>query len=275
MPAFNEGDHIGSMIVRARKFGKVLVFDDNSSDDTIKIAESLNTEVIKHDTHLGYGGIIKDIFSEASMREFDCLIILDSDAQHNPEDIPELVRPIVGGYDLVIGSRNKNEIPKFRYVGQRVLAFFTNLISKNKINDTQSGFRAYSKKAVESLKLEENGMAISSEIGEAASRIGLKIKEVPISVKYTNDSSTLNPIYQGGNTLTRVVVMISKRRPLLFFGCGGAALLVIGLVVGLNGYRMFIANDVLPVGSMLLSVLFVIIGILSIFTGIMLNAVKR
>jgi glycosyltransferase involved in cell wall biosynthesis len=275
LPAFNEGDHIGSMVIRAKQFGQILVVDDGSSDDSVKVAEFVGAEVIRHEANKGYGATIKHILREASRKGCDVLVILDADGQHNAQEIPNLVSSILEGYDLVIGSRNQREIPKYRYVGQKILSFFTNSVSSGKIKDTQSGFRAFSRKAIESLQLKEDGMAISSEMSAEALRIGLRVKEVPVSVKYTNDGSTLNPIYQGGNTLTRIIVMISNRKPLLFFGGGGITAVLIGFFVGVTGYRMFTINSILPVGTMLASVSLLIIGILSIFTGIILNAVKK
>jgi hypothetical protein len=98
---------------------------------------------------------------------------------------------------------------------------------------------------------------------------------VPISIKYTKDGSTLNPVVQGSSTLARIIVMISKRRPLLFFGIGGGIISTTGFLAGIKGYQMFISSEILPVGTMLLAVLLLIIGILSTFTGIILNAIQK
>jgi glycosyltransferase involved in cell wall biosynthesis len=276
MPVYNEESYIGTMVIKCKGYAdEVLVVDDGSADDSIRVATLAGATVIRNGKNMGYGATIKHILSEARARTFDALVILDADTQHDPRDIPGLVKPILDGYDLVIGCRNIKDIPRYRVIGGKVLSLFTNVLTKEKVSDTQSGFRAYSMKAVRELELNENGMALSSEMVSEAAKKNLKITEAPISIKYTKDSSTLNPVVQGGNTLARILVMISKRKPLLFFGVGGGVVTAIGVFAGIMGYEMFSSNQVLPVGTILLSVMFLIIGILSIFTGIILNALRK
>ena len=276
LPAFNEASYVGSVVLLARKYvDEVLVFDDGSQDATVEVARLASATVIINDKNIGYGANIQNIIREGKQRNVDVLVLLDADSQHDPKDIPNMIKPVMEGYDLVIGSRNTKQIPFYRRIGQKTLSAFTNRINKSNVKDTQSGFRAFSRKALTLLSLKENGMAVSSEMCSEAVRLGLNIIEVPISVKYTKDGSTLNPIYQGSNSLARVIVMISKRRPLMFFGGGGFIVLIIGLLVGLQGYQMFLANKLLPIGTVLASVMLVIIGILSVFTGIILNAMVK
>ena len=103
----------------------------------------------------------------------------------------------------------------------------------------------------------------------------LKITEVPISNIYTKDGSTLHPIRQGINVLSRIIVMVSERRPLFVFGLAGGILLVIGLVFGFRVISIASTTGSLAIGSAVLTALFIIAGILSIFTGIILNALTK
>ena len=153
----------------------------------------------------------------------------------------------------------------------------TSIASGTKLSDTESGFRAYSKKAINLLELKEKGMAVSSEIITEATTKGLKITEVPISVIYTKDGSTLNPMRHGFGVLNRIMVMISERRPLLFFGVFGGIFLIVGLAAAINvTWLYYFSTRVLATGTALISILFITAGLLSIFTGVILNIlVKR
>ena len=123
--------------------------------------------------------------------------------------------------------------------------------------------------------MEANGFAIESEMITLASDKKLKITEVPISNIYTKDGSTLHPIRHGIDVLSRIIVMISQRRPLLVFGLVGGILLVIGLIFGFRVLGVAGMTGSLAVGSAILTTLFIIAGMLSIFTGIILNALGR
>jgi glycosyltransferase involved in cell wall biosynthesis len=280
MPAFNEWKYVGSVVLRAKKYAdEVVVVDDGSSDDTATIAELAGASVVKHTENKGYGNTIRSILAEAKKRDADILVILDADGQHNPDEIPVLVKGITDGADLVIGSRvmQKNEIAPYRRVGQKVLSQMTSIASGQKLTDTESGFRAYSKKALNTLILKETGMAISSEIvSEAVSR-GLTVAEVPISVTYAKDTSTLNPVRHGFGVLNRITVMISERRPMLFFGLFGGFFLLLGLAAALVVIRQYyFSTNILATGTAMVAILFITIGLLTIFVGMILNVlVKR
>ena len=277
-PAYNEEKYIGSIVLQARQYAdEVLVVDDGSTDRTAKIAQLSGATVIQHDKNEGYGVAIQSILAQAKERAPDVLVILDADAQHNPDEIPVLTRAIAGGFDVVIGSRklHRGSIPLYRRLGQKVLSSLTNFLSGTKLSDTESGFRAYSRRAIEALELTEAGMAVSAETIPAAVAKGLKVTEVPISITYTKDGSTLNPVRHGLGVLHRIMVMISERRPLLFFGVFGSISIALGIVAGVMVVRVLFASQVLNMGTALISMLLFTIGILSIFTGIILSVLVR
>lgn len=278
MPAYNEEKYIGSIVLQAQEYtSKVIVVDDGSTDRTAKIAKLAGATVIQHGENRGYGAAVQSILSEVKKNPLDILVLLDADSQHNPDEIPILTKAISEGYDLAIGSRkvHRENIPKFRRVGQGILSFLTRILSKSKLSDTESGFRAFSRKAITILELQEKGMAISAETISEATAKGLRVTEVPISATYVKDSSTLNPIRHGLGVLHRVIVMISERRPLLFFGLCGSVLITLGIIAGIIVVQVLYDREVLQVGTALISMLLVTVGILSIFIGIILDVIVR
>jgi len=213
LPAYNEEKYIADIVHKALKYtDTVVVIDDGSTDGTAWRAVDAGAKLIQHGTNKGYGSAIQSILVQARYTNFDALVIIDADTQHDTADIPALVQAIHDGYDLAIGFRKGSDVPAYRRLGGTVLSIFTSILSTVYVKDSQCGFRAYSKKAVELINPKETGMAISSEIISEATKHELRIVEIPIAVRYTADSSTHNPIKQGFYTLWRVLVLIWRRR---------------------------------------------------------------
>jgi glycosyltransferase involved in cell wall biosynthesis len=275
--AYNEARYVGTVVLQARQYvDEVIVVDDGSTDNTAKVAQLAGATVVRHAENRGKGAAIQSILAEAKRRNPDVLVLLDADAQHDPNEIPLLIKPISEGSDLIIGSREAQEdkTPRYRRIGKQVIFRSSRLASRTHIYDSESGFRALSPKAINELDLKENGFAIESEMITRAADKNLKITEVPISNIYTTDGSTLNPIRHGIDVLSRIVVMISQRRPLLFFGLAGGILLVAGLATGFWVIHIAATTGQVAIGTTVLTTLFIVAGILSIFTGIILNALR-
>jgi glycosyltransferase involved in cell wall biosynthesis len=281
IPAFNEEIALGSVILRAKKHvDKVIVIDDGSSDATSSIALLAGAELIRHDRNQGKGSALKDAFLRARELNADILVCLDADGQHNPDEIPALLAPIKNNAaDMVIGSRFldvKSEVPVFRRAGQQVLNYLTNTVSHSSVTDSQSGFRAFSKKAIRTLSLEEGGIGIESFMQRSAHDQNLTIAEVPISCRYdVEHGSKMGSMQHGFTVINTLLKIVEERRPLLVFGSIGLGLIIVGIAMGLWVVDIYSNSGQFAIGTSLIGVMLLIIGILSIFTGIMLHAISN
>ena len=235
IPAFNEEKNIASIITKLRSISDtIVVCNDGSSDLTSEIAERMGAVVINHEKNLGYGGAIRSIFLKAKELEGNILVTFDADGQHRIEDIENVITPIMEEKaDLVIGSRfldeSEKEVPQYRKVGIKVITKITNASIKEQITDSQSGFRAYSKKVVDELNPSELGMGISTEILIKASTKNFKITEVPIKILYSGDTSTHNPISHGSSVVLSTIKYTSIEHPLKFYGIPSIIFFIIGI----------------------------------------------
>ena len=235
IPAFNEEKNIASIITKLMNItDSIIVCNDGSSDLTSEIAEKMGAEVINHEKNLGYGAAIRSIFLKAKELDGDILVTFDADGQHRIEDIEDVTAPIINQEaELVIGSRflddSEKEVPQYRKVGIKVITKITNASIKEKLTDSQSGFRAYSKKVVDELNPSELGMGISTEILIKASSKNFKILEVPIKILYSGDTSTHNPISHGSSVILSTIKYTSIEHPLKFYGIPSVIFFIIGL----------------------------------------------
>ena len=235
IPAFNEEKNIARIITRLNKItDSIVVCNDGSTDLTSEIAEKMGALVINHKKNLGYGGAIRSIFLKAKEINGDVLVTFDADGQHRIQDIENVTNPIINQEaDLVIGSRflddSEKEVPQYRKVGIKVITKITNASINEKLTDSQSGFRAYSKQVVSELNPSELGMGISTEILIKASSKNFKILEVPIKILYSGDTSTHNPVSHGSSVILSTIKYTSIEHPLKFYGIPSMIFFIIGI----------------------------------------------
>ena len=234
IPAFNEEKNIAPIITKLTNIAdKIIVCDDGSTDLTSKISEKLGALVIKHEKNMGYGAAIRSIFLKAKDLNGEILVTFDADGQHRVQDIQNVTNPIINGEsEIVIGSRfldeDEKDIPSYRKVGIKVITKITNATIKEKLTDSQSGFRAYSKKVINELNPSELGMGISTEILIKASSKNFRISEVPIKITYSGDTSTHNPISHGSSVILSTIKYTSIEHPLKFYGIPSLIFFIIG-----------------------------------------------
>ncbi len=285
IPAFNEEHSIARIIIEAQKYADtVIVCDDGSSDLTGKIAERLGADVIRHEENSGYGAAIKSLFSRALESGADVLVTLDGDGQHTATEIPQVIDPIIkGNSDVVIASRfiddkGTAEMPFYRKVGAKVITKLVNSSSRKGVSDSQSGFRAYNRQALEQLSVSEAGMGASVQILLDACKNNLRISEVTGTCKYeTGDisTSTENPITHGLGLIMSIVKLVVEERPLMFLGLPGITCLIMGALFGVWMMNLYVASGRIVTNVALASIGFLLLGCFMISTAITLYAITR
>ena len=278
VPAYNEDRYIGSLVLKLRAGNRqVLVIDDGSSDDTAEVAEAAGATVISHPHNLGKTAAVENAFEQARHMNVDALVLLDGDSQHDPADIDAMVEPIFdGSAEMVVGSRFagvRSAIPRWRVVGQHALTLATNIGSGLHLSDTESGFRAFSRRAVDEMRFTARGFALEPATQFQAKARGWKVVEVPIRVHYGIPLKR-NPVWHGVGQIDAILRLIAEHRPLLFFGLPGLFVLLAGLALGLQVVRIYDATQQLAIGYSLITVLLVIVGLLATFVGVMLHAIR-
>jgi glycosyltransferase involved in cell wall biosynthesis len=285
IPAFNEERTIAKLVLEAQKFvDVVLVCDDGSTDCTAEIAERMGADVIRHERNLGYGAAIKTLFTMAREINAGILVTIDADGQHDPNEIPRLIEPVLENKaDIVLGSRfladkeEDNEVPGYRGWGIKLLSRLTGAASNHKFNDAQCGFRVYGRKALSGISLVENGMGVSVEVLMKAEKNGLTVVEVPADVKYkeVERSSTQNAFGHGASVLMSIIRLVVEERPLLMLGLPGMIFLFGGTGFGIWMLKIFAEEQQIVTNIALASMAFILIGMFTLFTAITLYAISR
>ena len=268
------------MILKAKQYvDKVAIVDDGSIDNTVKVAELAGAKIIRHNGNNGYGSAIQSCFKYARKNDFDVLTILDGDGQHDATEIPKLMKPILEKkVDVCIGSRflnGDNHIPRYRRFGIGFLTRFTNIGSKDKhkVTDGQSGFRAYSRKAIKMLNPKDFDMGASAEILLQGRKKNLLYDEISINCRYDLDGSTKKPVNHGIGVIISILQYLEVEHALLFFGLPGFILFILGLFTGLNVFLTYRASGFLPFGPTILMGMLLFSGMLLGITGLILHAV--
>ncbi|MGB9980651.1 glycosyltransferase family 2 protein, partial [Methanobacterium sp.] len=247
-------------------------------------------QVICHSSNNGKGAALKTGFEAA--KDSDIIVTLDSDGQHNPEEIPKLIKPIINGEaDIVNGSRyingNKKDTPSYRRIGQSILDKATNLGSGLNITDSQSGYRAFARYTIPAFKFNCIDFSIESEMLMDAANAGLQIEEVEIGVRYDVDGSTKNPVSHGVSVLIKIIRNLQFQRPLFYFTLPGTIITLAGIVLGLMFFGDYlakssssIASSIAPSASYslaptILAIMLTLAGGFLVLTGIILDSMSK
>ncbi|WP_201786418.1 glycosyltransferase family 2 protein [Methanoculleus horonobensis] len=279
-PAYNEALVIGSIVLQAKRHAdRVIVVDDGSADRTSETARLAGADVIRLPENGGKAKAMMAGFARARELGYDAVVMLDGDGQHDPAEIPVVAAPVLSGEaDLVIGSRfldTRAEIPAYRRAGQRVLTGFTNLSVDDggfATTDSQSGFRALSRRALDNLTFASEGYNIESDMIAHFASLNLRVTEVPISVTYdVPHKHKKNPLSHGFGVLARIVGLIGYKRPLLFFGIPGGATALFGIVLEIYTFSELYRINQFHYVIFTLGITALILGLLLTVSGLILN----
>ena len=279
IPAYNEEKNIALIITKLKKItDSIIVCDDGSSDLTGEIARELGAIVISHPKNMGYGAAIRSLFLKATELDLDGLITMDADGQHRIEDVNSVFEPINDEVaDIVIGSRfldeKSEEMPNYRKIGIKIITKITNLSIKEKLTDSQSGFRAYSKKALQKVIPSDVGMGVSTEILIKASNLELKVAEVPIKVHYDVDTSTHNPVSHGTSVILSTIKFTSIHNPLKFYGIPGIIFLIIGLGFIAWTIQIYVTSQQIITNVSLIGIGCIVLGAVLLMTAVILFSI--
>lgn len=279
IPCLNEASTVSIVIKKCKQYvEEVLVVDDGSIDNTARIAKEAGAIVISHNINLGKGAAIRTGFNYAIAKSYDYVITIDGDGQHNPHEIPSVLGSILNnGHDISLGFRsgNNTEIPNWRRVGKRVLDYGTSLGNGGFLTDSQCGFRAFNKKAVQRLTpvLKGNAFSIESEQLIRAHDLNLKLVNTKISCKYEGlkNTSTKNPASHGISVLSSVIRLVVEKRPLLFIGVPGFLFILLGLILSFHTLQYYNQTNVFLAPYTSLITIFLIIGTITLLAGLILN----
>ena len=279
---YNEEETIGTVVTKAlRHVDAVICIDDGSSDSSARIAEKCGAIVVRHRINRGYGGALKSLFIKARELNADALVVLDSDGQHETSDIPKLLQPILSGEaDFTIGSRFINggggtDMPAYRRLGIKVITAASNLSSDLGIKDTQSGFRAFSRSAIERLRFDSEGMELSLEMLEDAHDKDLTIQEVPTIIRYdVPKGSNFTAVSHGFTVLSWAMLSLSQKKPILVLGIPGLGLFATGAAMGLNLAQGVTGEIDNYIGTGLSAVWIGVLGLSLMATGLVLQSAR-
>lgn len=255
MPCLNEEESVGLCVSKAWEGiqktglrGEVIVSDNGSTDNSVAVAAAAGARVV-HQPRRGYGNAYMKGFSTARGR---IIVMGDSDDSYDFTVLPDIIKPLEEGFDYVLGSRFNGHICRnamtwsHRYVGNPVLTAILNLLFKLNVSDAHSGFRAFTRAALDKMALQCEGMELASEIVVKAARAGLRVAEVPITYHPRIGESKLKSLKDGWRHL-RFLLLLS---PDYLFVLPGVACLAIGFLsqlafLGLRGSSSALTGKIL------------------------------
>jgi glycosyltransferase involved in cell wall biosynthesis len=192
--AYNEGERIGNTLreLHASGYHNVVVVDDGSRDDTGQHALAAGAWTLRHAINLGQGAALQTGIRFALLRGAGFIVTFDADGQHRADEISRLLQPVQSGEaDVALGSRFLGKAENIPWTRKLILkggVLFTRIVSRVKVTDAHNGFRALSRGAAEKIRLRQNRMAHASEILDEIREHGLRYVEVPVTIRYTEET---------------------------------------------------------------------------------------
>ena len=286
IPAYNEAKSIGRLIkeikevmTNGRYNYNILVVDDGSADNTAEVAKKSGAIVYSHPKNYGLAETFKTELKKCLELKSDVIVHIDADGQYLPKEIPKLLKEIINGYDLALGSRFKGKIeymPLIKRIGNIMFSRAISKITRMKITDAQTGFRAFTREVAQ-LPIISNHTYTQEQIIRAVKQ-KFKIKEVPIYFAKRNGKSKLirNPFEYAMKAWINIIRINRDYEPLKFFGISGSFVFLIGFLIGLYLiYLHFTSGIVGHFALLMLDVLILSIGLQIIIFGFLADMDRR
>lgn len=278
-PAYNEEAYVGSVVLLTRLYANnAIVVDDGSLDRTREIAQKAGALVISHDANKGKNAALETGVKAAILGGADIIVTMNSNGQHDPEDIPKLTTPILEGKaEIVNGSRYLNELSKkgsiYRRVSKNLLDRFINTNSYSTITDPESSFRAFTASTKDVLCFNMQNTIGDIEILEKACKSGIRVKEMEIGVSNPFKDPLSNPFTYIFENLKTVANDIEANKPLYFYSVPGFALATCALYMGFRFLEgLFLGTDILQTWSAFLMIFLAVAGIYLTVRGIVIHS---
>lgn len=204
LPAFNAEKTLEKTVsdISREIVDEIILVDDGSSDNTISIAKELGLTFYSHEKNKGYGANQKTCYKIALEKDADIIIMIHPDYQYDAKAIQNLIEPIEkGNADVMLGSRIRNikealagGMPMYKYVANRFLTFFENILGGQNLSEWHTGLRAYKRSVLENINFINNSddFVFDTEVLFQIVEKGYNIGEIPVPVRYTAESSSIN-----------------------------------------------------------------------------------
>lgn len=205
MPAYNAAKTLKTVYsdISREDVDEIILCDDYSSDQTVKVARSLGIEVIAHEKNMGYGANQKTLYRHALRRGADIVVMLHADNQYDATKIPQMIEPIKNNTaDCVLGSRIlggkalEGGMPLYKYISNKFLTFCQNKVLRQNLSEYHTGFRAYSRRFLEAIPWQNNSdkFLFDAQILLQAVQYNFKIVEIPVVTRYFPEASEVGPL---------------------------------------------------------------------------------
>lgn len=285
IPAYNEERDIGPTLAGIKEVMKttshhykILVLDDGSKDQTVKIAQEHGAMVVSHRRNKGLAETFRTEMKECLERKADIIVHTDADGQYDPKQIPALIEKVQQGYDLVLGSRFRGKIqymPFTKRAGNILFSKVLSSLTKVRITDSTTGFRAFTAELAREIDFINTFTYTQEQIIKAAKQ-GFKIAEVPVNTKKTRKSRLFkSPLQYAIKAWINIFRIYRNYEPLQFFGKIGLTFLGIGALLGAwLVYRFFVLGVVGKLPTTVLSALLMLVGVQTILFGFLADMIN-
>jgi len=288
IPAYNEEKTIEKTVREIKKVvgknkydAKILVVDDGSVDKTAAVARNAGALVFSHPRNYGLAETFRTEIEKCLELKADVIVHIDADGQYVANEIPLLIREVKKGADLVLGSRFKGkieEMPFIKRIGNKAFSVVVSNITGMKISDAQTGFRAFTKKVAQGLKIISNHTYTQEQIIRAIKH-KFKVVEVPITFKKrVHGKSRLmgNPFGFAIKAWINILRIYRDYEPLKFFGITGFIIFGFGFLIGLWLVYLFLTRGMVGrIPSAMLSILLMSLGFQLIVFGFLADMKKN